>query len=177
MRAAVLTGLDVPERREAFDHFYDRYRGDALVIDKWFGLQAASQRPGTVAIVEALAKHSDFSMTNPNRLRALAGSFAANQIAFHNPSGRGYRLLADLIVEADTINPQVAARLVPPLGRWRSSDGTDRSHSSSPGRSCRRSPARRTSRARVSRAVATCCDLPRPRPAVWRPTLLRWTRG
>jgi len=116
---AVLTSLDVPERQAAFDRFYDRYRGDALVIDKWFGLQAASQRPDTVAMVEALAGHPDFSMTNPNRLRALAGSFAANQIAFHDRSGRGYRLLADWIVEADAINPQVAARLVPPLGRWR----------------------------------------------------------
>jgi len=116
---AVLTSLDVPERQTAFDHFYEHYRGDALVIDKWFGLQAASQRPGTLAVIEALTRHPDFSMTNPNRLRALAGSFAANQVAFHDASGRGYRLLADLIVAADAINPQVAARLVPPLGRWR----------------------------------------------------------
>ncbi len=116
---AVLTSLDVPEREAAFDHFYSAYQGDALVIDKWFGLQAASQRPGTLAAVEALRSHPDFSMTNPNRLRALAGSFAANQSAFHDNSGRGYRLLADLIIAADAINPQVAARMVPPLGRWR----------------------------------------------------------
>ncbi|HXH15132.1 MAG TPA: aminopeptidase N [Sphingomonas sp.] len=115
----VLASLDVPERQAAFDHFFERYRGDALVIDKWFGLQAAAQRPDTLAAVEELARHFDFSMTNPNRLRALAGSFAANQIAFHERSGRGYRLLSDWIIEADAINPQVAARLVPPLGRWR----------------------------------------------------------
>jgi aminopeptidase N len=115
----VLVSLDVPERRQALDHFYDRYRGDGLVIDKWFGLQAAAQRPDTIDVVEALRRHPDFTLKNPNRLRALAGSFAANQSAFHDRSGRGYRFLADLVIEADALNPQVAARLVPPLGRWR----------------------------------------------------------
>ena len=115
---AVLTGLDVPERQVALDDFYDRYRDDGLVIDKWFGLQAAAQRPNTLAVVEALRNHPDFTLKNPNRLRALAGSFAANQAAFHHPSGRGYRFIADVIIEADALNPQVAARLVPPLGRW-----------------------------------------------------------
>jgi aminopeptidase N len=116
---AVLGGLDAPERAAAFDDFYARYQGDALVIDKWFGLQAAAARPETLGVVEGLRGHPDFSLKNPNRLRALIGSFAANQIAFHAPSGAGYRLLADLIIEVDAINPQVAARLVPPLGRWR----------------------------------------------------------
>jgi aminopeptidase N len=115
----VLTALDVPERQAAFDDFYRRYAGDALVIDKWFGLQAAAPRPETLAVVEALRGHPDFSLKNPNRLRSLVGSFAANQVAFHQSSGAGYRLLTDLIIEVDAINPQVAARLVPPLGRWR----------------------------------------------------------
>lgn len=116
---SVLTMLDGQERQVVLDDFYDRYRGDALVIDKWFGLQAAAPRADTIDNVERLMRHADFTMKNPNRLRALAGSFAAGQWVFHNASGRGYRLLADLIVEADRINPQVAARLVPPLGRWR----------------------------------------------------------
>ncbi|MDQ3143403.1 MAG: aminopeptidase N C-terminal domain-containing protein, partial [Pseudomonadota bacterium] len=116
---AVLASLEVPERQPALDHFYDRYRGDGLVIDKWFGLQAVAQRPNTLETAEALRHHPDFTLANPNRLRALAGSFAANQAAFHHPSGGGYRFVGDLIVEADAINPQVAARLVPPLGRWR----------------------------------------------------------
>ena len=115
----VLTGLDAPERQAAFDDFHARYRGDALVIDKWFGLQAAAPRPETLAVVEALRAHPDFSLKNPNRLRSLIGSFAGNQIAFHQASGAGYRLVADVIIEVDAINPQVAARLVPPLGRWR----------------------------------------------------------
>ncbi|MDQ3075334.1 MAG: aminopeptidase N C-terminal domain-containing protein, partial [Pseudomonadota bacterium] len=115
----VLTGLEAPERQAAFDDFHARYEGDALVIDKWFGLQAAAPRPDTLARVEGLRRHPDFSVKNPNRLRALIGSFAANQVAFHQASGAGYRLLADLIIEVDAINPQVAARLVPPFGRWR----------------------------------------------------------
>ena len=116
---AVLTMLDRPERTAALGDFYERYRGDGLVIDKWFALQAAAPRRDTIDTVEALLGHGDFTMKNPNRLRALAGSFAGNQWVFHEASGRGYRLLGDLIVKADAINPQVAARLVPPLGRWR----------------------------------------------------------
>ena len=116
---AVLAGLDVPEREAALAAFYDRYRSDGLVIDKWFALQASASRADTLATVEALRAHPDFSMTNPNRLRALAGSFASNQWVFHGQDGRGYRMLADLIIAADAINPQVAARMVPSLGRWR----------------------------------------------------------
>ena len=115
----VLTALDAPERKQAFDDFHARYQGDALVIDKWFGLQAAAPRPETLAMVEALRRHPDFSLKNPNRVRALFGSFASNPVAFHQPSGAGYRLLADIIIEVDAINPQVAARMVPPMGRWR----------------------------------------------------------
>ncbi len=116
---SVLTMLDGPEREAALADFHERYRGDGLVIDKWFALQAAAPRRDTIETVGALLGHADFTMTNPNRLRSLAGSFAGNQWVFHEASGRGYRLLADLIVKADAINPQVAARLVPPLGRWR----------------------------------------------------------
>ena len=116
---AVLTMLDTPEREAALGDFYSRYRGDGLVIDKWFGLQAGAPRGDTIAVVERLLVHADFTMKNPNRLRALAGSFAAGQWVFHEASGRGYRLLADVIIAADAINPQIAARLVPPLGRWR----------------------------------------------------------
>jgi aminopeptidase N len=117
--AATLAVLDGPEREAVFEDFYRRYRDDALVIDKWFGLQAAAQRPETLGVVERLRQHADFTLKNPNRARALLGSFQANQIAFHQPSGAGYRLIADVIIALDAINPQVAARMVPPLGRWR----------------------------------------------------------
>jgi len=115
----VLVSLDAPEREAALDAFYGRFHEDALVLDKWFALQALSQRADTVDQVLGLAKHPDFTMTNPNRLRSLAGTFAANHWAFHSADGRGYAFLADMIITSDKLNPQIAARMVPPLGRWR----------------------------------------------------------
>ena len=115
----VLVSTQTRERSEALDAFYRRFHDDPLVLDKWFALQAAAQRSDTVGEVLKLAKHPDFVITNPNRLRALAGTFGANHWAFHSADGRGYAFLADMIIAADKLNPQVAARLVPPLGRWR----------------------------------------------------------
>jgi aminopeptidase N len=82
-------------------------------------LQAAAQRADTVDEVLKLSTHPDFVITNPNRLRSLAGTFGSNQWAFHTPDGRGYGFLAAMIIAADKLNPQAAARLVPPFGRWR----------------------------------------------------------
>lgn len=124
---AVLVNRESPERHQALDDFYRRYQGDALVLDKWFQTQALSFHPNGVAIVQELARHKDFTLTNPNRVRSLYGAFAANQWAFHSGAGEGYRLLADLILALDPINPQTAARMVPPLGRWRRFD-TQRSN-------------------------------------------------
>jgi aminopeptidase N len=115
----ILVSLDAPERQQALDAFYDRFHDDPLVLDKWFALQAAAQRADTVDQVLELAQHPDFVITNPNRLRSLAGTFGGNHWAFHSPDGRGYAFLADMIIAADKLNPQIAARLVPPLGRWR----------------------------------------------------------
>src|SRR3546814_11727970 len=77
------------------------YRINALVLDKWFSGQALSTRDDTAAMVETLAKHGDFTLANPNRMRSLVGAFAANQRAFHDPSGRGYRFLADMILAVE----------------------------------------------------------------------------
>jgi aminopeptidase N len=118
----VLSNTDAPERVGALRAFYDRYRDNQLVLDKWFTVQALSSRPDTLDEVQRLAEHPDFTLSNPNRLRSLVGAFAANQRAFHEPSGRGYRFLADHVIAVDKLNPQTAARLVPPLGRWRRFD-------------------------------------------------------
>jgi aminopeptidase N len=85
-------------------------------------VQALSTRDDALDGVETLAGHPDFTLSNPNRVRALVGAFAANQRAFHDKSGRGYRFLADMILKVDPLNPQTAARFVPPLGRWRRFD-------------------------------------------------------
>jgi aminopeptidase N len=118
----MLANSDAAERPQALAAFYERYRDNALVLDKWFMVQALSTRGDTAEAVAALAEHPDFTLANPNRLRALVSAFASNQRAFHHASGRGYRFLAEMILAVDKLNPQAAARLVPPLGRWRRFD-------------------------------------------------------
>ncbi|PAL22555.1 aminopeptidase N [Sphingopyxis sp. GW247-27LB] len=121
---ATLAHGDSDERAHALDIFYQRYRDNPLVLDKWFQVQAWSQRADTVAAVAELARHPDFTLANPNRVRALYGAFAGNQAAFHQADGAGYRLLADLVIALDPKNPQTAARMIPPLGRWKRFDDT-----------------------------------------------------
>jgi aminopeptidase N len=118
----VLANSEAPERIVALEDFHQRYRSDALVLDKWFTVQALANRAETLDAVQQLARHEDFTLANPNRVRALIGAFASNQRAFHDGSGRGYAFLADMILKVDALNPQTAARLVPPLGRWRRFD-------------------------------------------------------
>jgi aminopeptidase N len=113
-----LVNSDAPERNEALSAFYTRFSGDALVLDKWFSVQAMANHSDTPEAIDRLRGHADFTLSNPNRVRALYGSFGANQWAFHRSDGMGYDLLADLIIELDPVNAQTAAKLVTPLGRW-----------------------------------------------------------
>jgi aminopeptidase N len=92
------------------------------VLDKWFQAQAQSSRDDTGTVVAALAEHADFTLNNPNRARSLIGAFGANQRAFNNADGSGYWFLADQLIALDRLNPQMAAKLLPPLGRWRRFD-------------------------------------------------------
>jgi aminopeptidase N len=90
------------------------------VIDKWFALQARSPAPDALGRVLGLTVHPAFEPRNPNRLRALVLNFASgNPVRFHDPSGAGYRFLADQILLTDAFNPSIAARLLEPLGGWR----------------------------------------------------------
>ncbi len=115
----VLCGLDTPLRTEKLAQFHARYAGNALVVDKWFSLQAGSLHPAVLDHVRALADHPDFTLSNPNRARALYMAAAVNPGVFHQADGAGYRLIADLILALDPLNAQTAARFVAPLGRWR----------------------------------------------------------
>jgi aminopeptidase N len=115
----VLCGLESPARAEKLAAFYERYKDNALVVDKWFTLQALSLHPEVIAHVRALAEHPDFTMKNPNRVRSLHMAFAGNPKGFHKADGEGYRMVADVILALDPINPQTAAKFVPALGRWR----------------------------------------------------------
>ncbi len=120
---ALLIDIDRPERQQALDDFLERFRDNGLVIDKWLALQAMSILPDTLSRVMALMKHPAFSARNPNRLRALIGTFtAANPLRYHAADGSGYAFHVDRILEIDAANPQIAARMVAPLGRWRRFD-------------------------------------------------------
>ena len=124
-RMGALTALintDSSARDACLADFHARFAGNHDVIDKWFTVQALSIRADTRARVEALLLHPDFNISNPNRLRALVGAFAANQRQFHAADGSGYALLTNQLLAVDRINPQSAARLAVPLGRWRRFD-------------------------------------------------------
>jgi aminopeptidase N len=107
----------------ALSDFYERWSAEALVLDKWFAIQAQSSRIDTLERVEQLMGHPQFSLTNPNRVRALIGAFAVgNPLRFHAADGGGYRFLADRILDLDPLNPQIASRLLYPMTRWRRYD-------------------------------------------------------
>jgi len=113
----LMAGSD--QASELLAEFEQRYRDNPLVMDKWFSLQAQVPAPETVEKVAELMSHAAFSMRNPNKVRALIGTFGtANPLAFHRADGAGYRLVGEVVRELDAINPQVAARLVAAFNRW-----------------------------------------------------------
>jgi aminopeptidase N len=120
---APLAQTDCPERIEALAAFYDRWKEDSLVIDKWFSLQATSRLPGTLEEVRKLLDHPAFEMRNPNRVRSLVAAFCqSNPLRFHEQDGSGYRFLSEQVIRLNTLNPQVAARLLGTLNGWRRYD-------------------------------------------------------
>jgi aminopeptidase N len=116
---SALTLNGASERKLALDSFFRAHAADPLVLDKWFALQAMIPEPGALKRVRALMGHHAFSMTNPNRLRSLIGSFAANTTQFNAQDGSGYAFLADIVLETDKRNAQVAARLLVAFKTWR----------------------------------------------------------
>jgi aminopeptidase N len=118
---AVLTTIPGDVREQAIREFSQRYRDDPLILDKWLSLQAMIPEPDTLERVKRLMEHPVFSLTNPNRVRALVGSFAMNNLTqFHRQDGAGYDFLADIVLTLDGANPQVAARLLTAFGPWKS---------------------------------------------------------
>jgi aminopeptidase N len=117
---AVLNQIDCPQRQQALDEFEQRWQHDPLVMDKWFALQAISKLPNTLTQVKALTQHKLFDIRNPNKVRALIGSFAMrNPLHFHAADGSGYDFLTAYVLQLDAINPQIASRMVRPLMSWR----------------------------------------------------------
>jgi len=112
-----------PAKQQCLDSFYYQWKAEALVIDKWFALQASSSMPDTFATVQALMRHPAFDLKNPNRVRSLIGAFSqSNPRHFHAANGQGYQFLADQIIALNTLNPQVASRMVGALTAWRRYD-------------------------------------------------------
>ncbi|PYC25688.1 aminopeptidase N [Aquipseudomonas alcaligenes] len=108
------------EKAEALKAFAEHFKDNALVMDQWFSVQAACTLPGGLARVQALMQHPAFTMKNPNKVRALIGAFAGqNLVNFHAADGSGYRFLADQVISLNATNPQIASRQLGPLTRWR----------------------------------------------------------
>ncbi len=120
---AAIANTDFPERPAALTRFYEQWKHEALVIDKWLAVQSSSRVPGTLAAVRNLLQHPAFDLRNPNKVRALIGGLCQrNPVHFHAADGSGYAFAAEQIAALDAINPQVAARLARAFDRWKKFD-------------------------------------------------------
>ena len=121
---AVLVNSDFQaERDKALEAFAEHFKDNPLVMDQWFSVQAGNTQPGGLERVQHLMQHPAFTLKNPNKVRALIGAFAnQNLVNFHRADGAGYRFLADQVIVLNTLNPQIASRLLAPLTRWRKYD-------------------------------------------------------
>ena len=125
-RMAALSAMvnsDHPNKSEALDRFYQTWKDEDLVVCKWFTLQATSRRPGGLSAVKALMQHAAFDIRTPNHVRSLIGAFTqSNPSNFHTEDGDGYRFLADQVIALNSINPQIASRMLTGLTAWRRFD-------------------------------------------------------
>jgi aminopeptidase N len=111
------------EKATTLAAFAERFKDDPLVMDQWFSVQAGSALPGGLERVQQLMQYPAFTLKNPNKVRAVVGAFAGqNLVNFHRPDGAGYAFLADLVIELNAFNPQIASRQLAPLTRWRKYD-------------------------------------------------------
>ncbi|MFV5216002.1 aminopeptidase N [Azonexus caeni] len=116
------------QREEALAEFYDRWKDEALVVDKWLQVQSTSRRPDTLATVKALTQHPAFDAGNPNKIYALIRAFGANLVRFHAADGSGYAFMAERILLLHERNPQVASRLARSFDRWKKFDADRQAH-------------------------------------------------
>jgi aminopeptidase N len=124
---SALANAEGGERDGVLQKFYDKWKDEPLVLDKWFAVQASSRLPDTLAAVKRLMQHPAFTLKNPNRVRSVISSFChGNQVRFHAADGSGYAFAADQIIAIDPLNPQVAARLARSFDRWRKFDAVRR---------------------------------------------------
>ena len=111
---------DVVARREsAIKKFYDDANGDALILNKWFTVQALADLPDVLTRVKALAEHPEFTLANPNRCRSLISAFSMNAAHYHADDGEGYKFIGDMVAKVDKLNPQMSSRLGGALIQWK----------------------------------------------------------
>ena len=151
-----LANFDCPERLEGLSWFYNKWKHEQLVIDKWFAVQATSVLPNTLDEVKILLTHSDFDITNPNRVRSLISSFCqGNHAKFHASDGSGYQFAAEQIMRLDKVNAQIAARLARSFDRWKKFDDKRQHFSEEALRTIQNSPnLSKDTREVISRALA-----------------------
>ena len=119
---SVLANCDCEERSQALGEFYEQWKHEPLVMDKWLSVQATSRLPQTLNEVKRLSAHPAFDLRNPNKVYALIRGFCANHVRFHAADGSGYAFAADKVIELDPMNPQVAARVARSFDRWKRFD-------------------------------------------------------
>ena len=124
----LLADCDCPERARALDAFYDKWKNEPLVVDKWLAVQSTTRLPSALADVKRLMTHPAFSIRNPNKVYALIGGFRGNQVRFHAVDGSGHAFLAEQVIALDAINPQVAARMARGFDRWKKFDAGRQAH-------------------------------------------------
>jgi aminopeptidase N len=128
------------ERERALGMFHEKWKDEALVVDKWFRVQASSELRGTLERVKALMAHPAFDLRNPNRARSLVHAFAGNPVHFHAADGAGYRFVAEQVIALDRINPQIASRLARSFDRWKKYDAGRQDHARAALESIRSAP-------------------------------------
>ena len=115
----ILANHECEYRQKALDAFYEQWKTDNQVVEKWLAIQSSADLPNALDKVKQLMRHPAFSMSNPNRIRSVIGRFCAgNAVAFHAENGEGYRFLTDQVLILDKTNPQIAARLLQIMIRW-----------------------------------------------------------
>lgn len=121
----ILANHECEYRQMALDSFYEQWKSDNQVVEKWLAIQSGADLPDSLLKVKALMQHPAFSMSNPNKVRAVIGSFcASNAVSFHAKNGEGYQFLTDQVLELDKTNPQIAARLIQIMIRWQRYDSS-----------------------------------------------------
>lgn len=116
---STLINHNLPTKQKRLSDFHKMYDGDHLVINKWLTLQALADDDETLDVVKSLMHTSDFNIKNPNKVRSLIGGFSHNLKQFHRIDGEGYKLLSDIVLQLDKLNPQMAERMSEPFSKWK----------------------------------------------------------